>query len=125
VARVEAYVDSPVPKEKGSPVVVVVVAVLPQVPERVVATVPLEYAVVVPNAEPVCWAGGPRMMLPAELVETVGLAELVVLPLDLPARTENWVEYWNSPVPSTMINIPYPVSVDCLPGARSLGTDHW
>jgi len=25
---------------------------------------------------------------------------------DEPLITENWVEYWNSPVPSTMINMP-------------------
>lgn len=25
---------------------------------------------------------------------------------DEPLTTENWVEYWNSPVPSTMINMP-------------------
>ena len=39
-------------------------------------------------------------------------AEELVLPHLSFARTENWVEYWNSPVPSTMISMPYPVSVD-------------
>jgi len=38
------------------------------------------------------------------------------------ARQENWVEYWNSPVPSTMTSMPYPVSVLWVPAARSQGT---
>lgn len=60
--------------------------------------------------EPVCWEGGPRMMLPAEFVEvtTEGFVELELEPEEppLPSSTENWVEYWNSPVPSTMIKSP-------------------
>lgn len=39
------------------------------------------------------------------------------------------MENWNSPVPSTMISMPYPVSVFWVPGARSQGTfqekDFW
>ncbi len=63
------------------------------------------------------------------------------------SRMENWVEsvervsiggrplgergysHWNSPVPSTMTSMPYPVLVDCVPGAKSQGTfqskDFW
>ena len=40
------------------------------------------------------------------------------------ARTENCVENWNSPVPSTMISMPYPVSVFWVPAAKSQGTFH-
>lgn len=72
--------------------------------------------------------------------------ELKEVPLDDPdeaqlgfALTENWVEskkgqslfipfemikylHWNSPVPSTMISMPYPVSVDCTPELNEHGT---
>lgn len=40
------------------------------------------------------------------------------------SRTENCVEYWNSPVPSTMTSIPYPESVFCCPAGKSQGTCH-
>lgn len=32
--------------------------------------------------------------------------------------------HWNSPVPSTMINMPYPEAVFCVPSGRSHGTFH-
>jgi hypothetical protein len=47
-----------------------------------------------------------------EAAEVVDMAEVLLeeeepeLPQAGLARTENWVEYWNSPVPSTMINMP-------------------
>lgn len=37
--------------------------------------------------------------------------EEVVAEQESPFWTENWVEYWNSPVPSTMISMPYPLAV--------------
>lgn len=114
-------VVSPGPKLKASPVEVgarVTVLAHDPVPVAYVPLGPVE-----PH-EPVCDAGGPRMMLlPVGVAVMVDLMELVSED-PLPDRTENWVEYWNSPVPSTMINRPYPVSVFCVPGARSLGTDH-
>jgi hypothetical protein len=83
--------------------------------------------------------------LPNELLVTVVAAALEpVEPEELEqllfARQENWVEsvvpgqrissealvililHWNSPVPSTMISIPYPLSVLWVPAARSQGT---
>ena len=54
--------------------------------------------------------------------ETEEEAEELVLPHLSLARTENWVEYWNSPVPSTMISMPYPVSVAWVPAGRSQAT---
>lgn len=62
-------------------------------------------------AEPVCWVGGKMTTDPPLLVTVLlGLVLLEEPELDfehvLPSRTENWVEYWNSPVPSTMISMP-------------------
>jgi hypothetical protein len=60
---------------------------------------------------------------PLAVAELVALDEAVELEQPSFSRQENCVEYWNSPVPSTMISMPYPVSVPCVPGVKSHGTD--
>lgn len=72
--------------------------------------------------------------LSQELVEELGttddddgaaeVADEVTSEHDAPCSTENWVEYWNSPVPSTMISMPYPESVCWVPADKEHGTFH-